>query len=89
MLKEAFRLGLVGLSLTACYPEARAYTTPVGIVYQNGSENEPDVVAHEQCHWDHYQKEGVVFWWDYYMVPGADCAEELSCGATEEHPACQ
>lgn len=82
-------LAIVALSLSACVPVGtEAYTTPLGITYLNGSENNPAIVAHENQHWEDYQADPL-FFWKYSFEKGYACEAELRAGADLTHPSCK
>lgn len=80
MFKELLGAGIALEVLAGCTPvPADAVTTPVGIFYLN--ENPSDfVVAHEQCHWDKAQKEGIQYWEKVMTDDNFYCEEERRCG---------
>lgn len=96
MLKET--LLAAALSLSGCSSSAAeydAYYTPMGIVYNNGTEKDPNIVAHEETHKKRAEDMGVVvFFYRYNTDPVFACEEEAHAALAEgrsdifNHPAC-
>ena len=80
MIKEIVGAGLVLESLAGCVPkQSDAITTPIGIFYLTNKPSE-FIVAHEQCHWDRAQKEGIKYWEKEMSDDTFFCEEERRCG---------
>jgi len=80
--------------LVGCTPEPTAATTPWGILYINGADQNLRTVVHEEAHWRRYQ-EGELDFWRYLTDSDYRCMEEMIANLYAEiypindHPFCE
>ncbi len=97
VIREGVKLGLVAVAymVSGCVPAGtEAYTTPFGIVY-NTDNPSPELIAHEEAHFQRAQKEGLKFWLGYTFDPEFRCEEEIRANSIagydnpKNHPYCE
>ena len=96
LAKQAISWGSA-LLLVSCVPSgSEAYTLPGGvIVYNNGSQNNEQIVKHEETHRDRSLAGGVMWWVRYWADLEFRCNEEIIANEVagifpvDEHPYCE
>ena len=91
-LKPLYIILFACLILLAIDNAPGAVTTPWGIIYLQ--EKTPELVRHEQCHFDRMKINPTAFYLEYFT--GGACLEELRCADNKieaewilkAHPAC-
>lgn len=99
LVKKAIVFGTsVSMLFAGCAPpiSSDAYLLPTGhIVYNNGSQNDEQVVIHEETHRSRALAGGFIWWVNYWTNPIVRCQEEIIANEAagiepaNNHPYCE